>query len=496
MKVIHTPLDLENLSTSDKDCIYNGMDSLVTLQLHEMFEKKHNEFSSQTYTWSLAQRNLTLSMQVKGILVEQERYHTLVASLKKREERVRRRLKMLARSIEPSVADFNPNSPNQIEQVLHMKGMRLERIFLPTKGVLKYSVNREALEILADKYPYARAFIKGILLYRDITKKLGALASYVDETSWRFYSSYAIAGTESGRYSSSRSPFNKGASAQTITDELRSIFVADPGYIFCYIDLEQAESRAVAYLANDPSYILACESGDLHTTVCKMNWRDKHWTGNLKEDRAIAEEKFYRIYSYRDMAKRLGHGTNYYGQPHSMSRHTKVSQHIIADFQTRYFSAFPGIKNWHSSVAYRLQTEGALTTPFNRYRNFFNRHNDDATLREAIAYEPQSTVADYLNIGAYKVFKHFADKPARIMAQIHDAILFMVPIETAEEDVAKARQLMQIEVKIKDKTMVIPTGEEWGYRWDHSSMRKTFSAAVKETSPPNYADFNILDLIA
>ena len=74
--------------------------------------------------------------------------------------------------------------------------------------------------------------------------------------------------------------------------------------------------------------------------------------------RAIAKQIFWRgavEYSYRDMSKRGGHGTNYFGTPYTMSQHLKVRVAVMEHFQRQYFTAFPEIPEWHTWVAQQLQ---------------------------------------------------------------------------------------------------------------------------------------------
>jgi len=138
------------------------------------------------------------------------------------------------------------------------------------------------------------------------------------------YSAAGLLVHNTGRWSSSSSPFNTGTNLQNVTKDLRGIFVPDPGYVLFDADLEQAESRVVAYLSEDEGYIKACEEGDLHTTVVKMIWPHRDWTGDLQRDRAMAEEKYYRDFSYRDICKRAGHGANYGLTVDSLARHLRI----------------------------------------------------------------------------------------------------------------------------------------------------------------------------
>src|SRR5690606_34936415 len=119
------------------------------------------------------------------------------------------------------------------------------------------------------------------------------------------------------------------------------------------------------------AYLDACESGDLHTTVCRMAWQSLDWPADRKDWRAVADQIAYRNMSYRDLAKRLGHGTNFYGTPPTMARHTKVDRRAIEEFQRAYFAAFPVIgsydrnhndDNWHNRVRRAIKETASITT--------------------------------------------------------------------------------------------------------------------------------------
>jgi DNA polymerase I-like protein with 3'-5' exonuclease and polymerase domains len=280
--------------------------------------------------------------------------------------------------------------------------------------------------------------------------------------------SYNIAGTTTGRFSSSLGDFGTGTNLQNIESRLRSVFIADEGMKFAYIDLEQAESRLVGAiewnLFKDGRYLDACESGDLHTTVCRLAWGDViRWTGDLRTDRQLAEVPFYRQHSYRHMAKVLGHGTNYNGKPFTMAKHTKLDQKLIAQFQDRYFTAFPAHRQWHARVAQELYLNGNLTTLTGRRRWFFGRRNDDATIREAIAYDPQGSVGDILNRGMLAVWRLGT---VELLLQIHDAILVQYPSEQESTIIPLLLETIKHPIQLKhDRTLVIPSEAKCGWNW-------------------------------
>ena len=254
------------------------------------------------------------------------------------------------------------------------------------------------------------------------------------------------------------------------------MFVADAGWKLCGIDLEQAESREVGWLCGvlfeDWSYLNACEGGDLHTTTAKLIWPELGWSGPASADRVLAEQKFYREFSYRDMSKRGGHGSNYYGTPFTMARHLKVPTRVMEDFQSRYFEAFPCIPRWHRWTAERLQRDGVLVTPFGRRRQFFGRSNDDATLRKAIAFSPQSSTGDRLNLGLWRIWQRMPQ--VQLLAQVHDAVYFQ--FRETENEAAIVSQALELIANIplthNGRTFLVPGEAKVGWNWGSQDPKK------------------------
>ena len=240
---------------------------------------------------------------------------------------------------------------------------------------------------------------------------------------------------------------------------------------FAYIDLEQAESRLVGAiewnLFHDGTYLDAAESGDLHTAVCRLAWEALPWTGDLSADRRTAEQPFYRQHSYRHMAKVLGHGTNYNGQPWTMAKHTKLEQPIIKAFQEKYFTAFPAHKLWHTQVASDLFRDGYLVSLSGRRRWFFGRRTDSATIREAIAFDPQGSVGDALNQGMLQVWRLGI---AELLLQVHDAILIQYDEQREAEIVPRVLDAIIVPMALRHgRTLTIPADARVGWNWSNAS---------------------------
>lgn len=290
----------------------------------------------------------------------------------------------------------------------------------------------------------AEPFASLILTIRDADKMLGVLRTPLDPDG-RMRCSYNVAGTENARWSSSKNVFGRGTNLQNVTPTMRRMFCADDGQRIISTDLEQAESYVVAAevwrVTGDRTYWNAILSGDLHTQVCRMAWPELGWTGDPKLDRKIADQTYPALaspdghgLSYRDVAKRIGHGSNYRGSSFGIAAAVGIPHDIVADFQARYYSSFPAILEWHAWVKAQLLNHQHLDTPLLRRRWFFARPNEDSTLREAIAFVPQSTVGELLNLIMLKCWLRSklpksdpAHLPITLLLQNHDAFLFQVP---------------------------------------------------------------------
>lgn len=438
--------------------IYNGLDCCVTSEVHDVIVDQLDHNTQLIYNFERACQAPALEMMVRGIRVDNYERFKLLHFYNKQKERLDWILQKYAWAMNGQT--LNPQSPKQLKEFFY-DFMDLPEQYNFDKGVRKVTTNRKALEAL-QAYRYARPIISVILKMRDLSGFISVLRTGVDSDG-RMRFGFNVAGTETGRWSSNENAFGGGTNGQNITDKLRRIFVADDGYKMAYADLEQAESRVVAYIAKDLKYIEACESGDLHTQVAKLIWPELAWTDILKEDKKIAEGNFYRHWSRRDMSKRGGHLTNYYGQPKSNAKNLNIAIETMKQFQTTYLTEFNGIKKWHNTTATELHSKGFLTTPLGRRRYFFGRRFDDATLREAIAYIPQSVVGDLLNLGMYRTWRDV--RIAYLLSQLHDAILVQFKEEDEEEVLAKLIEKLTIPVEINGRTMVIPVEIKVGWNW-------------------------------
>ena len=427
LRIIRTHETKPNSVTDpqEREWIYNGLDCAVTMEVLEALVPQLDPCTSRTYSFSKALQGPALEMRLRGVLVDNLRKAEVIEEYFERIDHLERNLDRLVwEGLE--ISDFNWRSP------AHLRNLFYEVLEIPpVRRGGKPTVSRDALEKL-NGYFIARPFVMHITEMRDLGMKIKVLKQEVDKDG-RIRTSYNIAGTSTGRFSSSFSEFGTGGNLQNVEESLRSIFVADTGYKFAKFDAKSGESYCVGAiewnLFHDGRFLDAVESGDIHTYVARLVWPDLGWTSNPERDRTIADGKFYRHLSYRDMCKKAGHGSNYGGKAPRIAEETKLPVGLISNFQSKYHAAFPAHIRWHSWVASELRRRGCLISLTGRKRWFLSRRTEPSTIREAIAYDPQGSLADIVNTAMLQIWRwiHRENLPIHLMMQEHDALTFMYP---------------------------------------------------------------------
>lgn len=434
----------------EREWVYNGLDCCVTTEVLDALTPQLDPFTSHTYDFSRALQGPTLEMRLRGILVDQARKAEVI-------DEYYNKVELLENNLERIVFEgiglkkFNWRSPADLQYLFYDK-LKIPEIRRGGRA----TVNRDALEKM-ESYLIARPIIRHMTTMRDLGKKISMLKTEIDPDG-RIRTSYNIAGTSTGRFSSSFSEFGTGGNLQNIEESLRSIFIADPGQKFAKFDAKSGESFIVGAiewnLFNDQRYLEACESGDPHTATARICWPGLGWTGDFKRDKDIAEQEYYRHYTYRFMCKKLGHGSNYGGKPQTLSNQAKLPLSVVQEFQPRYFSAFPAHLKWQSWVDSEIRRCGTLVSLTGRKRQFWGRRNDDSVLREAIAYDPQCSLADIVNSAMLNIWHR---RTAILMLQDHDAITIQYPEEREDEIIPQIIKQLEYPIQLKNnRTLLIP----------------------------------------
>lgn len=489
----------DKLSDSEVYWTYCALDCCVTYDVFLQVDKQLDAVARATYNTSLATLPVVLEMMLSGFPIDINRRRTVLGHYEKQLELLESQFNQLCteglgipadrskRDKGRSAVPINPASPQDVQFLFHtVLGIPEKKKRRKGQSEATTTTDREVLESFRSYY-FAEPFINHILAIRDCNKAIGFLRSKLD-ADHKIRCSFNVAGTKTGRLNSSFSDMGTGTNLQNVTGKLKDIFVPEPDEVLIDVDLEQGDSRGVGAIAWNwfveshgeawaGSYLDACESGDLHTTVTRMAWSNLGWPEDLDPAlcKKIAEQNAYRDLSYRDLSKKLGHGTNYLGQPNTMSQHAHLPVSTITDFQKNYFGAFPCIKAWQLETISQVREYRSLTTPWGRRRYFWDDPNAVPTHNAAIAYSPQSTTGEFINRGAIQLQRH-RDRhnlPIRLLLQVHDSLVLAVKWRRLEELVPVILQQLRVVLPLaKGREFTIPHGIKVGFNYGMTEFDK------------------------
>ncbi len=233
---------------------------------------------------------------------------------------------------------------------------------------------------------------------------------------------------------------------------VRKLFLPDKGKILCDVDLSGADAQVVAWEANDQDLKTAFRSGiDVHN----KNGRDVF--GPSYDPKRLSPRKG----TARDELKAAVHGTNYAAGIRTLSKDLGWGSQQVNDFQRNWFRLHPGIKEWHARVERNLQTTRRVSNKFGYRIIYFDR--PDNLLPKGLAWIPQSTIAGVCARAAVKLSREIPW--ADILLQVHDSLVFQIPI-CRSGDLGAIRRAISVEIPYEDP-LTIPWGlalseKSWG----------------------------------
>ena len=223
---------------------------------------------------------------------------------------------------------------------------------------------------------------------------------------------------------------------------IRTIFRAAPGHVLVEVDYTGAELAVIAWLANDPAMIdhvrrnILPESHpdhyDIHsnTAVNAFNLSCSPTKKGLK----LANKKGLRV-----AAKNVNFGIPYgRGAPAIARQCREEGVQVTVDETQRlidiYFATYSGTVEFLAECRNRVEDPQWLCTAFGRYRRFIRSHDRMVVgeqERQAQNFPIQGTVADAVSRAVDNLYYYRFERSIAytLLLQIHDAVLFEVPIE-------------------------------------------------------------------
>jgi DNA polymerase-1 len=400
----------------------------------------------RAYTMDLALAPVLFRMEQAGVRIDKEILINLSSRFEKEIKRLAQQIHEIAGVI------FNISSPKQLGEVLFTN---LELPAPTRRGKTKsLSTARDVLEPLAEQHEIARL----VLEFRHLSK---LKSSYSDtlphqtDGKSRIHTTFLAASVATGRLSSFNPNLQQIPIKTELGREIRAAFVAAPGTQLLSADYSQIELRLLAHFSGDPLLTKAyAENIDIHTMTASevfgvpIETMDKETRGRAK---AVNFGIVYGISAF-GLAAQLG-----------------IPQAEARAYIERYFARYEGVKAFIEKTLAQTRRDGAVRTMFGRVRPIpdiesRNPNQRGFAERTAINTPLQGTAADLIKLAMIAIDRKLSERKlkTRMVLQVHDELLFEVPLEETQEVAELVRAEMEGVVKL-DVPLVADLG--FGANW-------------------------------
>lgn len=342
----------------------------------------------------------------------------------------------------------NVNSPKQLG-VLLFEEMKIPPVRKTKTG---YSTDESVLEEIASIYPIARAildyrassklkstYVDNLLLLADEENKVH---SYLDQT-----------GTVTGRLSSS-SPNLQNIPVRTEKGrQLRRAFCAGEGNVLLSVDYSQIDLRVLAHESKDPVLIQSfLDGGDIHMQTAAQ---------------VFGVMPLMVTPEMRSSAKAINFGIIYGQGPMGLSQALGISLREAKEYIDNYFSNFRVVREWIDANVALARQNGYVKTMMGhvRYLPEFNMGigaMSSFAQRAAINTIVQGGSADIIKKAMIDVFLAYRNTPVKMTMQVHDELIFELPLSMLNQAAAHIKELMQNAVTLRVPLLVsAKAGKNW-----------------------------------
>jgi DNA polymerase-1 len=357
------------------------------------------------------------TMERAGVRIDKDALEALSKRFSVELERVGERIFELAGR------RFNVNSPKQLGDVLFV------HLGLPapaSRGKGKaVSTAQEVLEALAAQHDVPRLVLEFRHLSKLKSNYIDALPLLADAES-RVHTTFQAAATATGRLSSVNPNLQNIPIRTELGREIRAAFTASPGTQLLSADYSQIELRLLAHFSGDPLLVKAyAENIDIHTMTAS-------------EVFGVPAESMDK--ETRGRAKAVNFGIVYGISAFGLAAQLGIAQSEAKTYIERYFARYAGVQSFIEKTLAETRRAGSVRTLFGRLRPIpdiesRNPNQRGFAERTAINTPLQGTAADLIKLAMIVIDRQLTERglKTRMVLQVHDELLFEVPLdETAE----------------------------------------------------------------
>jgi DNA polymerase-1 len=347
---------------------------------------------------------------------------------------------------------FNINSPKQLGEVLFNK-MKLPAP--PRRGKSKsLSTAKDVLERLSEEHEIARLMLE----YRKFAKLKSTysdtLPNQTDSQS-RIHTTFQAASVATGRIASFNPNLQQIPIKTELGREIRAAFTSAPGTRLLSADYSQIELRLLAHFSHDPLLLRAYRNNeDIHT---------------LTASEVFGEPAETMSKETRNRAKAVNFGIVYGISAFGLAAQLGIPQQEARAYIDKYFARYVGVRAFIDKTLEETRKTGSVRTMDGRVRPIpdiesRNPNQRGFAERTAVNTPLQGTAADLIKLAMIALDRKLAERrlKTRMVLQVHDELLFEVPLEEQAEIEELVRTEMEGVVEL-DVPLVADLG--FGDNW-------------------------------
>ncbi|CAM3643184.1 DNA polymerase I [Polynucleobacter arcticus] len=431
---------------------YAAEDADITLRLHLALWPQIQASPGLLYVYE----NIEMpAMRVLGIM-ERNGIRIDSALLSQQGQEVGKRLLALEGEIHQLAGQpFNIQSPKQIAEILFGQ-LALPVIKKTPSGAP--STDEEVLQKLAEDYPLPAR----ILDYRSLAKLMSTyiekLPRMADPKTGRVHTNFSQATAVTGRLASSEPNLQNIPVRTEEGRRIREAFIPAEGCKLLSADYSQIELRIMAHIAEDENLLAAFAAGkDVHQATAAEIF-------SMPLEAVTSEQRRY--------AKVINFGLIYGMSAFGLAGNLGIERSAAQNYIAKYFDRYPGVAQYMERTRLEARENGYVETVFGRRLwlpeiKGSNGPRRQGAERAAINAPMQGTAADLIKLAMIAV-ENWLEKEqlkTRMLLQVHDELVFDVPLDELELLQAKLPDLM---CKVADLKVPLVVGIGIGDNWEEA----------------------------
>jgi DNA polymerase I len=365
-----------------------------------------------------------VAMESAGVKIDTYRMGEITARLADRVEELE------AKAHELAGEEFVLGSTPQVARILFEKlGLTPGR-----KGKTGYSTDTRVLRTIRGEHEIVPVIEEWREYSKLLNTYLGPLPSLIGDDG-RLHTTFNQAVAATGRLSTSNPNLQAIPIRTELGREIRSAFVAEPGWKLVSADYSQIELRILAHVSGEPKLREAFARGDdIHRATAAE---------------VLGVDPARLTTAQRSIAKMINFGIVYGISAFGLSENLEIPREEAQAYIDAYLARFPHVQDFIQRTIEEAQEDGYTTSLLGRRRpvpelRASNRQTRSLGERLAVNFVMQGSNADIIKVAMIAIHGRLRaeGRRARLVLQIHDELL----LEAPENEVTAVKELVREEM--------------------------------------------------